>query len=362
MTSYLPVTGKQFNKTLRTVLFVFLLITSLSVAVVVGKISLTKVPMPITTTVSGEVTEITPGVLRDSNFDKPFLMAVLRDDGSFSFAKIESGAVSSERFVNEVELQYQNGDSGLVVEKNGRVDVFVTRKGAREVATLVVRGVTGVTLPDNTILPVRLITGKIVRGKLVGDFELLTLTTNKRILGKFDTRGRLVNVVVENAIKEPDATSSMIAKEILKLQISIEGKSDSRVLATTTDDIPEVVPSLALDGLGVVASFFQVRQNIPDGSLTIETNTVPGFPATGITTAGLTGPAGPPGPAGGPQGEKGDKGDKGDQGIAGALGPAGADGLAGADGTSGTEADTLAPVTGRGASTSTVITLSGGLN
>ena len=294
MASLLPVTGKQFNRSIKTVLVAFLLLTTLSVIVVAGRISL-KAPEVLPPAVGG-VTDITPEILQESIFERPFLLTVLRNDGSFSFAQIENGVVFGERLVNEVELTYQNGDSGLVAENNGNVDIFISKKGAKETVALIVRGVTGITLQDETTLPVKLVAGRVSRGKLVGDFELQTLTTNKRILGKFDTRGKLVNVKVENAIKEPDATSSLIAKEVLKLQISMEGKPDERVLAATTDRPFQAPPTVPLNRMGQVASFFQIRQNHPDGSLTIETAPVPGLPATGVTVA--TGPQGPPGPAG----------------------------------------------------------------
>lgn len=89
-----------------------------------------------------------------------------------------------------------------------------------------------------------------------------------------------------------------------------------------------------------------------------------GLPATGtIGPTGPAGPTGPTGPAGGPKGDQGNKGDKGDQGIAGATGPTGPTGAAGLDGSgTGTSTDTLSDVSSRGASTSDLLTLSGGIN
>ncbi len=212
-------------------------------------------------------------------------------------------------------------NSGLISETGGKVGIFISKKGARETADLLERGITMITLPDESLLPVKIVNGKITRGKLVGDFELHTLTTNQVILGNFDTRGNLSSVQVENSLIEPDATQALIAKEILKLSINLNGGTDDRVLAATTDDSSPVGVSVPLN-TGMVASFFQVKQDVGDGSITVLAQPGPGTVAA--QTAGITvsGPAGPAGP-------KGDKGDKGDQGIAGALGPKGADGTAG---------------------------------
>lgn len=335
MELYLPVTGNKYNRAIKATLVIFLISTIVSFVAVLGGHN-PALPVPTQPTVPVEITDVTSDVLMNSVFEWPFLMAVLRTDGSFSFAEVENGSIFNDKFQNEVELTYQNGDSGLITEVDGNVDIFISKKGEKETAKLVERGVTSVTLPDNTYLPVKIVSGKIVRGKLAGDFELQTLTTNKKILGTFDTRGKLSSVSVENILKEPDAMTTLIGKEILKLSVSMEGKSDSRVLAVTTDTSAPTAVGIPLD-LGRIASFFQVKQDLGDGSLTIVSQPSPGFPATGVTTAGLVGPAG----VDGADGDKGDKGDKGDQGIAGALGPSGADGTdgatgpAGADGTSG---------------------------
>ena len=318
-----PVTGNQFNRSIKTLLILFLFLTTLSVVLVLGQVK-AKRSAPLAPAPAGAVTELSAAILEESSLDQPFLLTVLRSDGSFSYARIENGVISAERLQGETELLYQNGDSGLVREKDGKVDVFISKKGVKETATLIVRGVTGITLPDGTALPVKLIAGRVSRGKLVGEFEMQTLTTNKKILGKFDTRGKMIAVKIENALKEPDATASLIAKEILKLHLSMEGTPDSRVLAATTDEAPPVIP---LNSVGMVASFFQVRQDPAEGSLSVISQPGPGVTAAGVTVVsgpqgppGPEGPAGPTGPSGGP---KGDKGDKGDTGATGPTGPAG---------------------------------------
>ena len=178
MNQVFPVTGNKYNRTIKGILATFLIITGVSFVVVASKPNFIY-PLPKSTASTEVINDVTPEVLLNSIFDKPYLMTVLRKNGSFSFAKIENAAVSNEKFLNEVELTYQNGDAGLVTEVNGTVNVFISKKGSKESAQLVQRGATTVTLPDSTLLPVKLVTGKIVRGKLTGNFELQTLTTNK---------------------------------------------------------------------------------------------------------------------------------------------------------------------------------------
>src|SRR3989339_2256352 len=110
MEQVLPVTGNKYNRTIKGVLITFLVITGVSFAVVASKFNYI---YPVSKEVVGteEINDVTPEVLQKSTFDKPYLMTVLRTNGSFSFARIENAGVSNERFPNEVELTYQNGDS-----------------------------------------------------------------------------------------------------------------------------------------------------------------------------------------------------------------------------------------------------------
>jgi len=161
---------------------------------------------------------------------------------------------------------------------------------------------------------VKVINGKIARGVLVGDFEMASLLDNKQILGNFDTRGNLVQVTVNPSVKEPDATATLIAKELLKLSIQMTAGQTGSVLAATTDEPLTATTTTPVLNQGVTAAFFQVKQNTTDGSLTVVPQNGAATVAGLTTVAGPQGPAGPAGttgatgatgPSGGPKGDKG---------------------------------------------------------
>lgn len=349
MAQEILITGNKYNKNVRLVLGSLLLVVAFGLIVISGwKPSV--LPEAKEEVAGLEVFNLTADALADSKFVMPYMINVLRSNGSYSFARIENGVVRGDRLVGLTELSYQNGDSGLVKDNGGLVDVFVSKKGAKESANLTERAVTGIILPDGSVYPVKVVNGKIARGVLTGDFEMASLIDKKRILGKFDTRGNLVRIEVGPSLIEPDMAASLVSKELLKLSLEISAGKQGSVLAATTD-APIDQPVATVVGESVGASFFQVRRDTAEGSITVSS-------ATGPLLTGIGGIVGPPGPAGatgpiGPSGgEKGDKGDKGDTGLTGATGPAG----------SGTSTDTLADVTARGAITSDLLTLSGGLN
>jgi hypothetical protein len=306
----------------------------MSVAVATGqlRIGLEKQVSPVDVS---SVSEVSPGILKRSNFDFPFLLAVQSVDGTYSYARIENGEVSDNKLLSDVELTYQNGDSGLVTEENGVVKVFITKTGINETALIIERGVTGITLPDASVLPVKIIFGKIVRGRLMGDFEMLTLTNNVRILGSFDTRGKLTRINTINSLKEPNATTTLISKELLRLAIILDGKTDNRVLGVNSDQLAAGNPSTVPVAGGTVASFFQVRQDPATGSLAVVSQAGAQGVAGPQGPEGPTGPIGAAGPSNGPKGDKGDKGDTGLQGIQGIQGLTGLDGLDGTNGIDG---------------------------
>jgi len=60
------------------------------------------------------------------------MINVLRKDGSYSFARIENGTVAEDRLTGMTELAYQNGDSGLIKDNDGQVDIFVSKLGKQK--------------------------------------------------------------------------------------------------------------------------------------------------------------------------------------------------------------------------------------
>ena len=319
------VTGNKFNKNVRIVLGILLL------AIVSGLVLISgwrpnifpSVNKPATV----QIAELTTSVVQGSKFGMPYLINVVRADGAYTFANIESGVLNGDSLIGLTGLTYQNGDSGLVKEANGKIDIFVSKTGKVESTDIIERAVTGITLPDGSVYPVKVINGKISRGVMIGDFEMASLIDNKRILGNFDTRGNLVHAEVSPSINDPDKASALVGRELIKLYLNIASENSGKVLAATTDKPIDSATSTIV-GEALNTSFFQVKQNLPDGSLTLAQ--APGLPNTGAVGTAF-GPQGP-------QGDKGDKGDKGDQGIAGALGPAGAAGPAGSSSSTGVSA------------------------
>lgn len=341
MAEYVLITGSKYNKNVRLVLGFLVLLIIFGLILISGwKPQI--LPSGQKEVAGVQVVQLTADILNNSKFEMPYMINVLRKDGSYSFAKIENASIKNENLQGLAELSYQNGDSGLIKNLGGSVDIFISRTGKKESAFLVESAVTGVTLPDGGVYPLKVISGKISRGVLIGDFEMASLIDDKRVLGNFDTRGNLVRVEVGPSIKEPDRAAAMVGKELLKLSLAISEGNTGSVLAATTDTTTNQQtnsPTQNVVGEAVGSSFYQVTPNIPDGSVTITAATGPATaPGVAAALTALVGPAGPQGPTGptGPAGPAGGpKGDKGDTGATGATGPQGPTGPAGSAGTSG---------------------------
>ncbi len=303
------------------------------------------------------VTQVTAPTILLSSFPGPYLLTVSRADGSFSYARIDSGLIVNDRFEGEVEVAYVNGTHGNVTEVGGAINPFFVRTGSRENATLLDRGISAINLPDGSLLPVKVLDGRISQGRLVGDFRLLILSDRREITGNFDQRGNLSLVSIGPvSLFNVNPASILVSRELLKFYVAEQGGSDSRVLGVTTTFAQEAAAPAAVTALpGGGGPLVSVARDANAGTIT-------------VTSQGAPGPAGPAGPAGpqGPTGADGAAGPAGLQGLQGAAGVNGAQGIAGLAGPTGpsgstTSTDTLADVTSRGASTSTLVTLSGGL-
>ncbi len=104
-----PVTGNKFNRTAKGILMLFLIFTLVSFVAVAGNLSF-KPSIPSLPVEEKRLTDLTPEVLSQATFDMPFLVSVLRANGSFSFARVENGVITSDRFVDQAELSYLNGE------------------------------------------------------------------------------------------------------------------------------------------------------------------------------------------------------------------------------------------------------------
>lgn len=285
MAQYILVTGNKYDRNVGLVLGALALLVVFGLIVITGwrpdVFRVAEKETPIT-----EIAELSTELLDRSNFSMPYLVNVMRSDGSYSYAKIENGVVRSGRLIGLVELAYQNGDTGLVKESGGKIDIFISKTGTRESVSLVERAVTGIFLPDGSIYPVKVVNGKISRGMLSGDFEMASLLENKRILGKFDTRGNLVRVEVGQLLKEPDAVASLIGRELLKLSLEMTAGKTGAVLAATTDAPVDGAPVLN-QSTGV--SFYQVRKDSAEGSISVLPQTGPGVTAAVTVPIPITG-------------------------------------------------------------------------
>ncbi len=304
-----------------------------------------KTPKKQEVTSTPAVTEIEALTLEKSNFVGPFLMTVLRSDGSFSYARITNARIENDAFVGQIQLNYINGDFGLVREENGEVNLFITRNGLQETVSLNNRIILGVTLPDGGILPVKVVDGRVSRGRLVGDFRMLVLNERKEISGSFDSRGQLSSLAVAPTLREVNPAALLIAREILKLDLASQDKSEGQVLGLTTIAQAQNVTSIPPVGASA-ETLVKVERDEAVGAISLSSPVAgpagPAGPAGATGADGATGATGATGPAG-PQGIQGAAGNNGVAGSTGATGATGATGPAGAGATlttSGTSANT----------------------
>jgi len=164
-----------------------------------------------------EVTKIDKNILENSSYIGPFILSVLRSDGSFSYAVVTQADLVDDAFVGTVQVQYPNGDFGSVADIKGEVGLFFTKKGNEEKVAIVDRIITGVRLPDDSILPVKFRDASIRNGKLVGDFQFYAFADKKQVNGRFTPRGELTSLVVQPSLVSADSTSLLVMRELLKL-------------------------------------------------------------------------------------------------------------------------------------------------
>lgn len=262
-------------------------------------------PVVVTKT-TPEITVLTSETLAKSNFDAPVLITVARTDGSYSFARIENAIITEDKFVGPAEFAYQNGDYGTVAEGDN-IKIFVSKRGSHEQAAVVERGIMGLRLSDGTVLPVKVTSGQIVRGRLTGDFQLLNLNAKQQITGTLNTRSEVTKVTIAPTLKEVDPLAMTISKQLLKLSLDLQGESGGKVLGASTDKPGQVLA--VFTNQSNVAPGYTVTTDSADGSVTVQ--------PTGGGSLGLGGVVGPIGPAG-------------------PAGPVGATGATGATGAAGT--------------------------
>lgn len=216
---------------------------------------------------------LTASTLEKSNFRGPFLTVVQQGTGTFYYAKILSAKIADDLFSGESEVEYPSGERGLFAENPGNlVFDFKTRSGTSVSAALYVRGVAGITLPDGSVLPVKIITGRISEGHLVGDFKLISLKEAMEITGNFDMRGKLSDLSIYPSVRVADPTADFVVREIMRLYQEDTGGSPGKVLAAT--DPPAMLSGLTLPS-GSAGTLVQVARNSETGTVTVESVGVP---------------------------------------------------------------------------------------
>ena len=96
------VTGNKYNKNVRIILGSLLVLIVSGLILISGwKPSL--LPQAKSVTPSTSVTELTTDVLSRSKFVGPYLINVVRANGSYSFAKIENGEVGGDKLIGLTE-------------------------------------------------------------------------------------------------------------------------------------------------------------------------------------------------------------------------------------------------------------------
>ena len=141
------------------------------------------------------IVEITSDVLKKSSFSGPFFSIVEREDGSFSYLVVSEGSVKNDHLIDGVEVEFPNGEYGIISEnENGTIDIFFTRNGPMEKAILVDSLITGIKLPDGSILPVKFSDGRISNGRLVGEFKFFAITNKKQVIGEISYREKILSL------------------------------------------------------------------------------------------------------------------------------------------------------------------------
>ncbi len=309
---------------------------------------------------AGVIQSIDRKALEKSQFAGPFLLLVQKGSGTFYYAQVENAVVENDTFVGNAELSFGDGEHGIVSDGATTIDSFHSKREEVGPVAVFARTVSRVVLPDGSVLPVKVLRGRISRGRLVGDFTLFSLKDKKEITGTFDARGELSGLQLQDSLKVVDPAEELIFRETLQLFAEETGEPERSILGMIEAIIDQeswlvkkayaqapVLSGLSLPA-GNVGSFVNVQRDATNGALVVT-------PQAGAAVAAVSG-IGPPGPTGpsGPAGPAGAKGDKGDTGSAGATGATGATGSAGSGGTGDIEGVTAGSGLSGGGTTGTV--------
>ena len=335
---------------------------------------------------SAAIDAITPSIIARSSFEGPYILTIMRRDGSYAYAYVENGRLVNDHFTSDVAVRFTNGDYAIVRDlQQNHISVFYTKSGKKEDGTIVNKMVTGIILPDKSILSVKMADATIVRGKLYGDFRALVFIDKTALSGTISAHDNISNVRIVPTLMTEDATNAIVVQELLKMVYKNTLSDGGRVLGLTTDEegnetvtVPRVrtlayapgfstsvddeeqvvritggvqlanvaqplvsdIPQIQIVNVGGVA-----RLQFAD--FTTQQAAQQSAGSTIFAPAGATGATGASGTAGA-TGAQGASGTKGNDGITGATGINGIDGASGATGIQGETGPAGPPGSGSG--------------
>jgi len=311
---------------------------------------------------SQTVDKLNEKILSESNWDGPYIVLVQRADGSFAYAYVDDADLKEGAFVGDITVRYANGEYGIVKEENGMFHFFLTKVGSQEPVRILERLVSGIKLPNKSIVLGQYSDAHIVDGRLVGDFAVFTALDSIQVSANRSAKGDLLAISVSPTLKTVDTGLQLIQREIMKMALQAEGRDPNILGVTTTateneSQIPVLSSTLGTNLLlqsfqseGVVriitnannqnqSNTNQNNFNFPGFNLSaFNVPTAPnGFFPVGAGANGATGFTGATGVAGGDgaTGASGAAGNNGEKGDSGAVGPTGATGAGGGGGGGG---------------------------
>ena len=179
--------------------------------------------------------------------------------------------------MGDITVRYTNGEHGIVRSENGIFRFFLTKRGLSESVRIIEPVISGITLPDHSILLAKFTDGRIIGEQLTGQFTAVTVSENLQISGNLSADGEFISLTLEPTLKSLDTGMAMIQREVLKMALAGTGDSSS-VPGITTDTAENVnIPILSsnissnmiiqrFDGEGVIR--IVTRSNNIDQSIT----------------------------------------------------------------------------------------------
>ena len=266
------VTGTKYDGIVRFVLLSIFVVTGGGVVLALSGQNLTQQFTP-QAVVSQPITVITPEVLAKGVISNQLYTVLLRDNGEYAFVQVQNANIDQENFLGQAEVVYQNGEAKLTPEVNGMLGIYDASNKVVENAKILLHGVAGITLEDGSTLPVKVMSGRVVGGKLYGQVELWSLKDNSRILGNFDTRDNFSNISINPSLLEVDNALVGIGKEVLNWFEKSQSVSSMTLPGVKPTPTPTLISgAIKIDpvtGLAIINGGAVGDAQIANGSITV---------------------------------------------------------------------------------------------